>query len=485
MGGLWPFTGLSHFETEPRQFQKPPPYILFGIPQYVCPEGWVKHKDNCMFSSTQAKSWSKARKLCLKNEPQGKLIEIHSAEENTVLTELVNGTNFEYWIGLKDLHRRYTSNRAIVWNSTNSEIRYLYNNFKTNTHHVREENCGFLDDRGLWYLTKSCDLKKRFLCQKKTDCLNGYYGQLCSERCHCYKADCDRNTGKCPYGCSRGWMGENCNEKKGAAEIAVYCVEEKNSDKHALVRVDLKGVSYDEIYLLDETGAIACKKSLFNPDTDGIYNINITIYSNGTTNPDCSPKHTSEELFEWTLRTEEFSGFLSDYDRKFQVKCNFNRAEKLFRQKNQPVSRKSTINLVEKEVKQTTENVKLIVQDPSTKEPISRINIGSKIQIAMVLDTHNTSVSAKGIFPYNCSCSTSDGKITRYLTDSTGCPLKNSPIVSLEEQGSPAHLISNAFDAFTIEGRSDVVFHCQFRFCFETFSLSECSRFCGESVELV
>ena len=46
-----------------------------------------------------------------------------------------------------------------------------------------------------------------------TECSDGNYGLECSQTCHCASPDvCDKRTGRCPNGCSAGYLGDNCDQ---------------------------------------------------------------------------------------------------------------------------------------------------------------------------------------------------------------------------------------------------------------------------------
>ncbi|ESO89307.1 hypothetical protein LOTGIDRAFT_229175 [Lottia gigantea] len=451
-------------------------HSLYGASYFDCPPGWKSYGEECWLASTHQKSWEKAYEFCRAQSPDGAFIDIRNNEENDAVEDMLKGSNFEYWFGLEVGNNNipYVYNMYLRWNTTGTAVTE-YGQQKLRMYNSHSRQCGYVDDKGSWFLTSSCNLRKQFICQKETDCLRGYYGESCDQRCNCYKADCNRTTGVCQHGCSNGWIGDQCNIEKQPAQVAVYCIKKSETEQYALIKMDLKSVDYDEVYILDENDTIVCNKSVFTRDSDDIYTLKIDMLTDPL---QCSPKHISKGKYQWTLRTEEIEGFLSEYDRKFDVNCNFNGAEKLSRTKQQSLSEDSMAQLTNTEIKQSTESVRLIIQDPSTKTAVSQIKIGAKIQLAMVLNLQNTSMSAKGISPFNCKCSTSDGKISQALTDSNGCPLKNSPIYLIDSESSPSRVVSNHFDAFTIEGRSDIIFQCQFQFCFNDSPHNECPSRC-------
>ena len=46
------------------------------------------------------------------------------------------------------------------------------------------------------------------------ECATGAYGPLCSKQCRCEdNALCDKVTGFCPEGCSKGWNGPQCSQR--------------------------------------------------------------------------------------------------------------------------------------------------------------------------------------------------------------------------------------------------------------------------------
>ncbi|KAK6179551.1 hypothetical protein SNE40_011881 [Patella caerulea] len=311
-----------------------------------------------------------------------------------------------------------------------------------------------------------------------TECENiGFYGPNCDKVCHCYQSQCDFRTGKCDYGCERGWMGSRCDQVKAPAEVATYCVNSPTKGKYALLRVDTKNVKYVRIYVVngnDNAPSASCDQEMFIEDGDGVLNLKIKVEDDNTTSPNCYHTKTGKGVFKWTIRTEEVSGFYSYYDRLYELSCDFTKAHNLTRNNKQVVT--GIVHPRKVGVVQTTEDVKLVIQNPVTSHPVSKVPVGSRIQLAVVLHERG-GLSASGISPYDCFCLSSDFEIGHRLTDSNGCPVSDSPVFALTGSNG-SYLTSNVFDTFTIEGRLDIMFSCSFEFCFVSKD-RRCSDRCG------
>lgn len=45
-------------------------------------------------------------------------------------------------------------------------------------------------------------------------CARGYYGEKCTEACRgCVNGICNRENGRCEYGCKKGFVGNKCDSK--------------------------------------------------------------------------------------------------------------------------------------------------------------------------------------------------------------------------------------------------------------------------------
>ncbi|XP_050400097.1 neuropilin and tolloid-like protein 1 [Patella vulgata] len=310
-----------------------------------------------------------------------------------------------------------------------------------------------------------------------TECENiGFYGPNCNKVCHCYQSQCDFRTGVCDYGCKRGWMGSRCDQVKAPAEVATHCVNSPTKGKYALLRVDRKNVKYGRIYIIDgnnHTSSARCDQGMFIEDGDGVLNLKIKFKDDNTTSPSCYHTQIGKGVLKWTLRTEEVSGFYSYYDRLYELSCNFTTAHNLTSNSKQVVT--GIVNPRKVDVMQTTEDVKLVTQNPVTSSPLSRVTVGTRIQLAMILYERG-GISASGISPYNCIYFSSDFEVTYQLTDFNGCPVSGSPGFALTGING-SHLTSNLFDTFIIEGKLDVIFSCSFEFCFVSKD-TKCSDRC-------
>ncbi|XP_055957085.1 uncharacterized protein LOC130012935 isoform X2 [Patella vulgata] len=325
----------------------------------------------------------------------------------------------------------------------------------------------------------TCNCNNQWTGDSCQDCARGYYGSNCDKVCHCYQSQCDQDTGVCEYGCEHGWMGIRCDQVKAAAEVATYCVNSPTEGKYALLRVNRKNVKYDKINIINESqdtsSSTTCDQRMFNEDADDVLNLKILIEDDNKTSPSCYHTKTDREVFKWTLRTEEVSGFYGYYDRLYELSCDFKTAETLTRNNKQTLSgiyQPSKVNVI-----QTTEDVQLFIQNPATSSRVSQVQIGSRIQLAMLLIKRDD-ITASGISPYNCSCSTPDGKTVHQLTDSSGCPVRDSPVFALTGSNG-SFITSNIFDAFTIKGSLGLIFSCSFEFCFDSKE-TKCADRCSD-----
>ena len=69
-----------------------------------CPSGWI-NKDGigCFYFGTTKKSWQDARNHCKSKNVRADLAEIHNAETNTFLHNIIKQKAFNYWwIGASD-----------------------------------------------------------------------------------------------------------------------------------------------------------------------------------------------------------------------------------------------------------------------------------------------------------------------------------------------------------------------------------------------
>ena len=45
------------------------------------------------------------------------------------------------------------------------------------------------------------------------ECIDGYFGELCMQECHCADGDiCAKENGQCPSECAAGWNGTDCQD---------------------------------------------------------------------------------------------------------------------------------------------------------------------------------------------------------------------------------------------------------------------------------
>ncbi|XP_050401808.1 neurogenic locus notch homolog protein 1 [Patella vulgata] len=470
-----------------------------GGENFACPSGWTRHNVQCIKAVAQMLNWEEASLYC-KSQKSGNsssLIEINNAETNNKVKALIIDTGVDYWINIRStisarektaITHEYGYQRTRVlysylsWNRTETKVQSGYVNFeqlmRSYEYVDTEDRCGYMSDDGKWHDAK-CRARKSFICSRSLDCERGYYGSNCDEVCHCYQSQCDQYTGVCDYGCEHGWMGFRCDQVKVAADVATYCVNSPTKGKYALLRVDRKNVKYDKIYIINESqdtsSSTPCDQGMFNEDVDGVLNLKILIQDDNTTSPSCYHTKTDRGVFKWALRTEEVSGFFSYYDRLYELSCDFTAAETLSRNNKQAISgiyEPSKVNIT-----QTTEDVQLFIQNPATTSRVSQVQIGSRIQLAMLLNKRDD-ITASGISPYKCSCSTPDGKTIRQLTDSNGCPVPDSPVFALTGSND-SYLTSNVFDAFAIKGSLGLIFTCSFEFCFES-NETKCADRCGD-----
>ncbi|XP_046568954.1 uncharacterized protein LOC124277347 [Haliotis rubra] len=337
--------------------------------------------------------------------------------------------------------------------------------------------CGYLGSaNNRWLNTQTCSEERKFICQKPSACIKGWFGASCDMQCHCLEENCPRTTGQCSLGCQIGWHGSRCNHPVVTAEALFYCFNSKVRGKYMLLRVNPKNMHYDVMGAIDGdgVGVDGCDKASFTLDDDtGVFSrvvnitdgVNINDGVNSTdgvsmTNGDssrCGGIATEEGTWKWTFRVQEFSGLLSRADLDIAVKCNFNNADTLSSDGAADVE--GTVDTVVRTLDETREEVKLTVINPVTLEEVKKIQLGGNVMLKLAIDTKPGS-GARGVSAYNCEAYTSDGMYTRQLTDKHGCAASGSPVSGVNAS------VTFPFPIFTFPGHSSINFRCQYDYCF-------------------
>ncbi|XP_072016801.1 receptor-type tyrosine-protein phosphatase delta-like [Amphiura filiformis] len=74
-------------------------------------------------------------------------------------------------------------------------------------------------------------------CQVRDPCPDGYYGSLCTERCRCKNNwPCNQQTGYCPGGCQRGYIGEECVDD-GSPKLVSFRSQEIVNSGHVTILI--------------------------------------------------------------------------------------------------------------------------------------------------------------------------------------------------------------------------------------------------------
>ncbi|XP_040846310.1 low affinity immunoglobulin epsilon Fc receptor isoform X4 [Ochotona curzoniae] len=76
-------------------------HVADGSSCNTCPENWISFQHKCYYFGEESKQWVQARFAC--DHLQGRLVSIHSQEEQDFLTQRVSMRGS--WIGLRDLDR--------------------------------------------------------------------------------------------------------------------------------------------------------------------------------------------------------------------------------------------------------------------------------------------------------------------------------------------------------------------------------------------
>ncbi|CAK6978198.1 Hypothetical predicted protein [Scomber scombrus] len=127
-----------------------------------CPAGWTQFGSRCFIFYRQARVWADAEHICV--SIGGNLASIHSADENTFLSDLilrVSSARHRTWIGGYDAVREGTW----LW-SDGSNFRYFRWYIREPNNHGGKENCIEMNFGGLYWNDLPCHHGRSFVCGK-------------------------------------------------------------------------------------------------------------------------------------------------------------------------------------------------------------------------------------------------------------------------------------------------------------------------------
>ncbi|XP_076977610.1 low affinity immunoglobulin epsilon Fc receptor isoform X2 [Tamandua tetradactyla] len=132
-----------------------------GITCNTCPENWVNFQTKCYYFGEGAKSWIQARYAC--SDLQGRLVSIHSAEEQAFLTKSANKKGS--WIGLQDLHVE----GEFTWMDGSP---LDYSNWRPGepNGHDQDEDCVMMQGSGQWNDAFCRSLLDGWVCEQLATC---------------------------------------------------------------------------------------------------------------------------------------------------------------------------------------------------------------------------------------------------------------------------------------------------------------------------
>ncbi|XP_071118171.1 uncharacterized protein [Haliotis cracherodii] len=436
-----------------------------------CETGWERYNfTDCIWLSETATTYTLAEKTC--TEKGGLLLVLRDRRKELFVNALPGRSGEEFWIGLFTTSSNY--NPRLKWQLRNERtVDLSYSNFEGSR--KRSNQCGFLGDNdNTWLTTSYCDIEKTFICEKSSECKDGWYGHSCDEPCHCQEEHCPRYLEKCSYGCEIGWHGDKCDMPLVPAEVAFYCFNSEVWGQSMLLRVNPRGISYDAIDATDQHGVSmdGCDKASFTfDDATGVYSRVVNITDDDSNR--CGGVVTEEGVWQWAFRFQEHTGVLSLADLNVVVKCDFSKADTL--SSDGDIGIEGKVDTVVKNLDETKEEVKLSVISPATLEEVQKIQLGGYVALKLELHTKSGFV-ARGVSGYNCEAYTSDGTNSRLLIDKNGCTAPNSSVSPMKGEDS---LITNPFPIFTFPGYASISFRCQYEYCFKTQLM--CSNRCKYS----
>ncbi|XP_067678416.1 uncharacterized protein [Haliotis asinina] len=436
----------------------------------TCPNGWTQVGRHCFKVIEDMVTALDISETCNQS-----VATIRGMEQNSVLKGIVKEPT---WINAK-----YTPSGGWV-----DPVTFLPLNFSNPERKIRGSRiykCALLTPNGTWDLDDCRSPTHPTLCQRSLECVDGWYGDKCMDRCHCFTPGCNSTTGECPYGCEVGWTGASCNIRQKKPEARYHCMR-NGAEYHMILRVDSHGIAFRGVNSVDSKGAVSseCTRAKFTFNGDGA--MLTYIHGNDTQfSPDCSALKVddNEPVYEWTFRLQQHEGVLSPFDTDVKVRCNFSDADDMIIS-TAPVhvERKSQPPEV---VTPRHVSANVMIVDAKSGEEVSQVAFGQEIQIVVPTAAQNVSVSDDRsriglLSPRNCEAKSPDGQFVRKMTDENGCDvyMGMGGYTLTGESGEERRMSSTAFKAFAFSGYSSLSFSCDLKPCYNPVR-SECVSPCG------
>ncbi|XP_046550304.1 uncharacterized protein LOC124260101 [Haliotis rubra] len=445
-----------------------------GVPQYTstCPDGWTQVGRHCFSVNEDAVDADVISEACNQS-----VATIRGMEQNNVLKGIVKEPT---WINAK-----FTSNSGWV-----DPVTFVPLNFSNPERQITESSiykCGLLTPDGTWDLDDCREATYPTLCQRSLECVDGWYGDKCMDRCHCFIPGCNVTTGECPYGCEVGWTGPSCNIRQKKPEARYHCMRD-GEEYHMILRVDNHGIFFRSVNSLDSKGKASskCTRDKFTVNEDGP--MLTYIHGNDTQfSPDCSAQKVgdNEPVYEWTFRLQQYEGVLSPFDTDVKVRCNFSDADGMV---------VSTVPIHVERKTQPPEVVtprhvsgNVMIVDAKSGEEVNQVAFGQEIQIVVPTAAQNVSVSDDRsriglLSPRNCEAKSPDGKFVKKMTDANGCDvyMTTGGFTLKGDSGEERRMSSQAFSAFAFAGYSSLTFSCDLKPCYNPVR-QDCVSPCGRN----
>ncbi|XP_059151791.1 uncharacterized protein LOC131938010 [Physella acuta] len=439
-----------------------------------CPDGWalvdLGPDITCLYISNSTKSFYDANSTCVK--AGAGLVKNITPKKHTAMRNVGSKRSQDFWVGL---HKERGYDKIFKWVGTVGDGRAEFFSLpNTAREYVSfKEQCGYFSYEPGELELDECETENYFMCEKPSECKDGFFGSKCKQQCHCKGEPCnrrEREENRCLWGCEPGWMGAMCDQVKQEPEVKYYCIDPPNKGKYVYIRIYTKGVVYNSIYGLDKNYERSswCKKTQITRSAD-LYVISILLDDNTVPQMDdgkCAGERVDNTTYEWTLVIQENEGILLENDVQVTIQCNFTQAETMTIEQDYNIS-SSVVEMKKQKVapETTDDDVMLQVVDAYTGLPITEGVIGSSVKLQIKFGLLTDSL-LKGVMAYNCIAQSLDGKRSIHLINTDGCAEQNSPVSVFMKQDT--HTIATQwFPLFTFEGSNDVLFQCLFDFCFD------------------
>ncbi|XP_046356930.1 uncharacterized protein LOC124135592 isoform X2 [Haliotis rufescens] len=437
----------------------------------TCPKGWTQDGRNCFTVNEETVDFRGAAVAC-----NGSVGSIRNMEQNIILKGIIKEPT---WI-----HVQYISDYG--WVEPGEHASLNFSNPKETINRSGLYKCGLLTPEGTWELDDCRGSEHPSLCQRSLECEDGWFGDKCMDRCHCFTPGCNSSSGECSHGCKVGWTGPSCNIRQKKTEARYHCMRDGEDQYHMILKVDNHGINFRSVNALTPDGSISqtCSKANFTINEDGP--MLTYIHGNDTQfSPDCSAQKVddTDPVYEWTFRLQQVDGVLSPYDTDVKVRCNFTDADKMIistppvhvKRKTQP----------REEIAPNHVSTNVVIVDAKSGEEVSHVALGQEIQMEVPVPQQNSTDdrSVIGLLsPRNCEAKSPDGQFVKKITDSEGCDVfgsKSGEFTLKGQEGEERRMRSNAFSAFAFSGYSSLIFSCDLKPCYNPIlqnCISPCRR---------